>query len=71
MDAFYWPKMAEDIIRVTNQCPISKEDSSAQLRDKLLVYDIPKLPWTKVGMDIFKVKEKECLIIVDNLTDIF
>ena len=31
-DAVYWPKMAEDIIRVTKQCPMCEEDSPAQPR---------------------------------------
>ena len=63
-DAVYWPKMAD-------QSPICEEDSPAQPRDKLLVHDILKLPWTKAGMYMFRVKWKEYLIIVDNLTYIF
>ena len=63
--------MAEDIGRVTKQCPICEEDSPAQARSKLLVHDIPKQPWSKVGMDLFKCKGKEFLIVVDYLTDFF
>ena len=70
-DAVYWPGMAEDIGRVTKQCPICEEDSPAQARSKLLVHDIPKQPWSKVGMDLFKCKGKEFLIVVDYLTDFF
>ena len=70
-DAVYWPGMAEDIYRVTKQCPICEEDSPAQPRGKLLAHDIPKQPWSKVGMDLFKCKGKEFLIMVDYLTDFF
>ena len=57
-DAVYWPMMAGDIIRVTKQCPMCEEDSPARPRDKLLVHDIPKLPWAKVGMDLFTVNRE-------------
>ena len=56
---------------MTKQYPMCEEDSPAQPRDKLLVHDIPKLPWAKVGMDLFTVKGKEYLLIVDYLTDFF
>ena len=70
-DAVYWPGMAEHICRITKQCPICEEDSPAQARGKLLAHDIPKQPWSKVGMDLFKCKGKEFLIMVDYLTDFF
>ena len=68
-DAVYWPGMAEDIYRVTkvSRC----EDSPAQPRGKLLAHDIPKQPWSKVGMDLLKCKGKEFLIMVNYLTDFF
>ena len=50
---------------------LSKEDSPAQPKNKLQVHDIQRLPWAKVGMDLFAVKGKEYLIIVDYLTDFF
>ena len=56
---------------MTKQYPMCEEDSPAQRRDKLLVHDIPKLPWAKVGTDLFTVKGKEYLLIVDYLTDFF
>ena len=66
-NAIYWPGRAEYIHRVT-KVSICEEDSPAQA---LLAHDIPKQPWSKVGMDLFKSKGKECLIMVDYLTDFF
>eukprot|EP00731_Ephydatia_muelleri_P034422 Em0059g7a len=70
-DALYWPNMAKDIISMTAQCRACEEDGIAQPTEEYRAHAIPKLPWGKVGMDLFQCKGRDYLIIVDYLTDFF
>ena len=70
-DALYWPNMAKDIISMTAQCRACEEDGIAQPKEEHRAHAIPKLPWGKVGMDLFQCKGRDYLIIVDYLTDFF
>ena len=53
-DALYWPNMAKDIISMTAQCRACEEDGIAQPKGEYRAHAIPKLPWGKVGMDLFQ-----------------
>ena len=70
-DAVYWPGMADQIKSLTASCTICEKDAPAQPKERLLAHEIPKQPWAKVGMDLFKCKGKDYLVIVDYLTDFF
>ena len=61
-DAVYWPNMANDISKATAECPICEQDSPAQAKQSLLVHEIPKEPWGKVGMDLFCCRGKDYLL---------
>ncbi|KAL5510796.1 hypothetical protein EMCRGX_G006398 [Ephydatia muelleri] len=70
-DVVYWPGMSEDIKRVTTSCRQCEENLPAQPRQSLLAHDVPDKPWSKIGMDIFRSKGKNYLVLVDYLTDYF
>ena len=50
-------------------CQICEEDAPAQTKEKHLAHEIPKRPWVKIGMDVFRSKGEDYLITVDYLTD--
>ena len=70
-DVVYWPGMSEDIKRVTTSCRPCEENLLAQPRQSLLAHEVPDKPWSKIGMDIFRSKGKNYLVLVDYLTDYF
>ena len=70
-DAVYWPNMARDVENMINTCRICEEDAPAQAKEKHLAHEIPKQPWVKVGMDLFRSKGEDCLLMVGYLTDFF
>ena len=70
-DAVYWPRMAEQIKKQVEGCKTCEEDAPAQVQETLLAHDVPKQPWAKVGMDLFKSRGKNYLVVVDYLTDYF
>ncbi|KAL5517497.1 hypothetical protein EMCRGX_G003052 [Ephydatia muelleri] len=68
-DVVYWPGMLEDIKQVTTTCPVSEENMPAQAKQDIRAHEIPEQPWAKGGLDLFRSKGKDNLIIVDYLTD--
>ena len=70
-DAVYWPNMADDISKAMAECPICEQYSPAQAKQRLLVHEIPKERWGKVGMDLFCCRGKDYLVVVDYLMDFF
>ena len=53
------------IERTVSQCPVCEETSPALPKEKMLVHEILGKPWEKVGMDLFRMKGKDYLIVVD------
>ena len=70
-DAVYWPGMSKDIEIAVSQCPVCEETSPALPKEKLLVHEILGKPCEKVSMDLYRIKGKDYLIVVDYLTDFF
>ena len=63
--------MTEDVKRVCSQCSVCEMDSPALPKEMHLAHSIPQKPWEKVGVDLFRFKGQDFLLIVDYLTDYF
>lgn len=50
-DVLYWPKMNQERIQ---QCAVCLENQPSQRAEPLQSHEIPPLPWSKVGTDLFK-----------------
>lgn len=61
----FWPHMSRDIELYVKRCKVCQEFSNAPSKEPMIPMEIPKLPWNKVGSDIFEYKKKYYLIIVD------
>lgn len=61
----FWPHMSRDIELYVKRCKVCQEYSNAPTKEPMLPIEIPKLPWFKVGSDIFELNKKYYLIIVD------
>ncbi|XP_061714580.1 uncharacterized protein K02A2.6-like [Cydia pomonella] len=61
----YWPNMSRDIELMVRRCASCQECSNAPPKEPLLPIAIPKLPWEKVGADIFEIRKKYFLVLVD------
>ena len=48
-----------------------EQDSPAQGKEKHLAHEVPKQPWDKVGVNLWRCKGKDYLVVVDYLTDFF
>ena len=53
----------------TEKCVTCALDASAQSHETLQTHDTPEEVWSKIGMDIFTIKNKDYLILVDYFSD--
>ena len=70
-DIIYWPGINSDIENIVNSCEICQEHQNRQRDEPPIKHDIPTTPWTKVGTDIFHLRGKPYLAVVDYTTNFF
>ena len=70
-DVVYWPGMKKDIEKAVRSCAVCEENAPALPKEECRAHKIMGRLWEKVGMDLFHCREKDFLIIVDYLTDLF
>ncbi|XP_062619903.1 uncharacterized protein K02A2.6-like [Saccostrea cucullata] len=68
-DSIYWIAMNSEIKDYVQQCSICNEFQSKQTKEPLMIHPIPKLPWSKIGTDLFSIGDKDYLITVDYYSD--
>ena len=68
-DVLYWPNMNNEISDHIEKCSICNEYSSKQQKETLITHDVPDRPWSKVGVDIFTLKQSDYLVTVDYYSD--
>ena len=70
--SIYWPGLSQEIIDFVSSCEIKcQEFRNYQSREPLLPDEVPNEPWSKVGTDLFHLKGKTYLIIVDYMSKFF
>ena len=70
-EVFFWPGMTSEIVNLVSKCAVCKEFMNAQQNEPLQSHEIPKLPWEKVGADIFQFDGKYFLLLVDYYSKFF
>lgn len=61
----YWPNMENQIRDMISQCEPCITFANNYRKEPLVPHDVPKLPWYKVGLDIFQLNGKNYLLVVD------
>lgn len=64
-DVMWWHGMSADIERLVGACEVCAERRAAPPREPLLPQDQPDLPWQFLATDLFQVKDKHYLLVVD------
>ena len=64
-DSLFWPGMVDQIKQKISNCHQCLTYSNSQNREPLKPHEIPNLPWNKVGCDIFEIKGKKYLLLID------
>ncbi|KAK3875930.1 hypothetical protein Pcinc_019228 [Petrolisthes cinctipes] len=63
--------MNQQVTDLVKGCSICAAVQPSQQREPLLPHEIPKTPWTKVGMDFFEFRGRHYLIMTDYSTNWF
>lgn len=61
----FWPGMATDITNLVSKCRSCQKFKKSNPPEPLVNYEIPEIPWFKVGIDIYEVYRIQYLLVVD------
>ena len=61
----YWPGINRDIEHIVSSCAICQSHRKRQASESLMPHPIPERPWQKIGADIFTLRRKDYLLVVD------
>ena len=70
-ETLYWPGINNDIEHLTHACDQCIQYLNKQAQESIIPHDIPEMPWTKIGTDLFELDGKNYLIIVDYTTNFY
>ena len=57
--------MTSQIQDTVSNCTICNKYCKSNTKEPLLLHEVPKRPWVKVGADLFELSSQPCLILVD------
>lgn len=61
----FWPTLRNELKQLVENCSICLKFARSQKSEPLQPHDIPKIPWYKVGCDLFELKGVKYLLAVD------
>ena len=64
-DILYWLGMSSQIQDAVSTCATCNLYQRKNQKEPLIPHSIPDRPWSKVGVDIFELQQKQYLVIVD------
>lgn len=64
-EVMWWPGMSTDIQSVVESCESCQRHRAANPRQPLQPHPLPDRPWQVLAADIFEIKEKRFLLVVD------
>lgn len=64
-EVLYWPGMHRDIVTLVQNCEVCQRHRHQQPKEPMKPHDKPMEPWGKVGMDLFQLKDKDYLLLMD------
>lgn len=64
-ESVFWPFMSKEIQDVVESCSTCKDFARNNPKEPMIKMEIPKSPWQEVSSDIFTIRLKDYLIVVD------
>lgn len=64
-DVMWWPGMTTQIEHVVKACDTCSEHLPSQPREPLIPHELPGRPWENIASDIFQIRSKYYLLVVD------
>lgn len=67
----FWPNMSAELRDFISKCSTCNKMQDQQSKQPLITHDVPKIPWTKLVVDIFTYQNQDYLVTVDYFSDFF
>jgi hypothetical protein len=64
-ESLYWPGMNSQVKDFIRRCETCRTYEKKQQNETLISHEIPSRPWSKVGIDLMKCRDKDYLVTVD------
>ena len=64
-ECVYWPNMNKDVREDVQGCDTCREHDDSQGKETLIPHSVPNRPWSKIGCDLFTLKNRNYLVTVD------
>ena len=61
----YWPGINSDIEDIVSKCAACQSNRKVAPKEPMISHEIPNMPWTKVGIDLFHFRGREYVLCVD------
>ncbi len=61
----FWPGINKDIETLLSKCETCQKHRNKQSKEPMMVAEVPTAPWHKVGMDLFHLRGKDYLVVMD------
>ena len=70
-ESLFWPGINTQLEQTVTSCEACQEYRNKQPKEPQLQHEIPDTPWTKLATDVFHLKRKHFVILVDYTTKYF
>ena len=64
-ESLFWPGINTQLKQSVTSCEACQEFRNKQPKEPLQHHEIPDTPWTKLAADVFNLKRKHLVILVD------
>lgn len=61
----YWPNINKDIQELVEKCRVCNKFKPNQIKEEMIIEQLPELPWQKVGTDLFELDNKHYCVLAD------
>ena len=68
-EVLFWPGISAQVKDFISQCAICNQYLAKQQKEPMVMHDIPSMPWSKAGIDLFTFNCKDYVIMVDYYSD--
>lgn len=68
-ETLYWPNMQAEIKDYVSACSTCNEYAHKRQKETMLSHELPTRPWQIVNMDLFTLRQKDYLLIVDHYSN--
>ena len=68
-DLVFWPGMSKDVKDIVDKCSVCADYQSGNPKQPMQTQKIPDRPWSRLSADIFTLKGKQYISLVDHYSD--